>query len=188
MNLKIYFYLVHRHLRCCYKSEADKKAAAAERKAKKRAADKKAMGIPVRQKFSNNTFNTWYSLYIFWQFLCLYRSENAERQKENNKERMREIWGKLAFCWWNCSKVRKGKVPRRIRQEKKSLRTKEWDTRRKEISVGEGQGEQTKKELGLIWSSLPMGRKKRNLGNKPAQRYWTCLYEWTRENCCRKVL
>ena len=35
-----------------YKTEAERKKAAAYRKAKKRAADKEANGIPIRPKFS----------------------------------------------------------------------------------------------------------------------------------------
>ena len=35
-----------------YKSDAEKKAADADRKAKKRVADKEALGIPIRPKFS----------------------------------------------------------------------------------------------------------------------------------------
>ena len=35
-----------------YMSEAERKAADAKRKANKRAADKKALGIPIRPKFS----------------------------------------------------------------------------------------------------------------------------------------
>ena len=35
-----------------YSSESQRKAADADRKAKKRAADKEALGIPIRPKFS----------------------------------------------------------------------------------------------------------------------------------------